>query len=576
MNFDSHFLQEIKEKNDIVDVISDYVQLKGSHGRFIGLCPFHNEKTPSFSVNETGQFYKCFGCQAGGDVIKFIQEIEKVDFPEAVKLLARRAMIPLPEEKVLTRKEIEEREKKQRLLEINLEAAKFYREELFKNNRAKEYLSKRKLQREVILRFGLGYAPLGNKLLFFLQEKYSRELLVQSGLFVVKEGSELADKFKNRLMFPIFNEGGKVIAFGGRALDDSFGPKYLNSPETVLFSKKHNLYAYQIAKKHLEHNSIILSEGYMDTIMLHQFGFSNTVASLGTAFTVEQAALLKRRKVQHVFIAYDSDKAGRSATYKAMDLLFKEGLDPLAVIFADSKDPDDYLKKFGVKKFRECMENALNIISFKIFVLKETFNLENEVDRLNYIKEAIQILKSYEDKVQNSHLIIESTLIDLSKETGFSIKALGQEMYGKYFSMKQFSGLSLEADKVKKQEVKEIDRDSHISRREKRLLRIIAQDRDLIDRYKIDTRDFFDEENKRTFELMLSESFSEKTVVEPLKQNESEEQIDELIRSIRRENIRMQIRKLKKEQAEMSNSSKNSSKYIELSLKIVELQKHLR
>ncbi|MDO4793390.1 MAG: DNA primase [Filifactor alocis] len=576
MNFDSDFLQEIKEKNDIVDVISDYVQLKGSYGRFTGLCPFHNEKTPSFSVNESGQFYKCFGCHAGGDVIKFIQEIEKVDFPEAVKILARRAMIPLPEEKTLTLKEIEDRKKREELFEINLEAAKFYREALFNDHRAKEYLSKRKLQRDIILRFGLGYAPLGNKLLFFLQKKYSRELLVQSGLFIVKEGSELKDKFKNRLIFPIFNDKGRVIAFGGRALDDSFGPKYLNSPETVLFSKKHNLYAYQIAKKHLEENSIILSEGYMDTIMLHQFGFSNTVASLGTAFTVEQAALLKKRKVQNVFIAYDSDQAGRGATNKAMDLIFREGLNPLAVIFTDSKDPDDYLKKFGVKKFKECMENALNIISFKIFILKEKFNLEYEVDRLNYIREAIQILKFYEDKLQNSHLIIEKTLIDLSQETGFSIKALGQEMYGKYFSMKQFSSLPLQENKVKKTEVKEIDRDSHILRREKRLLDIIKEDRDLIDRYHISVADFFIEENRRAFEQIISDDSKKRSEQNLIQHDESEEYIDELVGSIRKENLRIQIRKLKEEQSKMSNSSKNSSKYIELSLKIVELQKRLK
>lgn len=576
MNFDNHFLQEVKEKNDIVDVISDYVVLKGSHGRFTGLCPFHNEKTPSFSVNESGQFYKCFGCQAGGDVIKFIQEIEKVDFPEAVKLLAQRAMLPLPEERPLTNKEIKEREQRKKLLEINLEAAKFYREELFKHKHAKEYLFRRKLQRDVILKFGLGYAPLGNKLLFFLQQNYDRTLLVQSGLFVVKEDSTLSDKFKNRLMFPIFNERGKVIAFGGRALDDAFGPKYLNSPETVLFSKKHNLYAYQIAKNHLENNSILLSEGYMDTLMLHQFGLSNTVASLGTAFTVEQAALLKKRKVQNVLIAYDFDKAGRSATNKAMDLLFEENLNPLAVIFTDSKDPDDYLKKFGVKKFKECMDNALNIISFKIFILKEQFNLEHEVDRLNYVKEAIQVLKFYENKVQNSHLIIEKTLIELSRETGFSIKALGREMYGKYFSIKQFSGLPPEAIRSKKAQVKDIDRDGHISRREKRLLHIIEQDRELINRYGITLEDFFVEENRKLFELILSGDSSDNATPKFSKQHESEKQIDELIRNVRRENIRMQIRKLQKEQAEMSNSSENSSSYIELSLKIVELQKRLR
>lgn len=576
MNFDNHFLQEVKEKNDIVDVISDYVQLKGSHGRFTGLCPFHNEKTPSFSVNETGQFYKCFGCQAGGDVIKFIQEIEKVDFPEAVKILAGRAMIPLPEEKILTRKEIEDRKKREDLLEINLEAARFYRDELFNNHRAKEYLSKRKLRRDVILRFGLGYAPLGNKLLFFLQEKYSRELLLHSGLFIVKENSELVDKFKNRLMFPIFNDRGKVIAFGGRALDDTFGPKYLNSPETVLFSKKHNLYAYQIAKKHLEENSIILSEGYMDTIMLHQFGFANTVASLGTAFTVEQVALLKRRKVQNVFIAYDSDKAGRSATDKAMDLIFQEGLNPLAIIFTNSKDPDDYLKKFGVKKFKECMENALNIISFKIFILKERFNLEHEVDRLNYIKEAIQILKFYEDRLQNGHLIIERTLIALSQETGFSIKAIGQEMYGKYFSMKQFSTSSFQGNKIKKPEVKEIDRDSLILKKEKKLLGMIRKDRELINRYAISVEDFFMEENQKMFEEILSDVVQGKSDPNSSRHSESEEYIDELLGSIRKENLRMQIRKLKEEQSKMSNSSKNSSKYIELSLRIVELQKRLR
>lgn len=576
MNFDNQFLEEVKERNDIVDVISDYMELKGGHGRWKGLCPFHNEKTPSFSVNESGQFYKCFGCQKGGDVIRFVQEVEKLDFIEAVKFLAKRAMIPLPEERAISKEEVEKREEKNRLFELHLEAARFFREQLFTHKLPQEYLMKRQLDRATILRFGLGYAPLGNHLLSSVEGRYQRDELLQSGLFNRKDDGSLSDRFKNRVMFPIFDESGRVIAFGGRALNDEFGPKYLNSPETVLFSKKHNLYAYHIAKRNLVNDSVLLAEGYMDTVMLHRYGISNAIASLGTAFTKEQIQILKKRKIQNVFIAYDSDTAGRNATDRAMELLFEEKLNPFAVIFDEAKDPDDYLKRFGVKKFQRRIEHSLNIMEFKILLLKERSDLNNEIEKMNFVREAIRVLKRYEDKMENSHILIEKSVITLAKDTGFSIKSVGQEMYGKYFSPKQFSSLEdIQTSQKRTEKIKEIDRRDHIFQREKKLLIRISEDKELIEKYSIRAEDFLCEENRNIFEHLLCGGGFQDLISNTLEVKEIEA-VEDLLEEIRKEGIRLKLHGLKERQKELSSKTDQREEYLKVSLEIVELQRFLK
>ncbi len=575
MVFDSNFIEEVKEKNDIVEVISDYIELKGGHGRWKGLCPFHNEKTPSFSVNEVGQYYKCFGCQKGGDVISFIQEIEKADFSDAVKFLAKRAMISLPEEKKLSQEEREKRQQNNTILEVNLAAAKLFRKYLFENAIPKEYFKKRELNRKTILHFGLGYAPFGNVLYDTLKGNYEEDVLLASGLFIKKEDGSITCRFKHRVMFPIFSENGKIIGFGGRALGEGYGPKYLNSPETPIFSKKHNLYAYNFAKKEFFGGTAILAEGYMDTITLHKYGFTNTVASLGTAFTKEQAELLKKKKVSKVYIAYDSDEAGRKAAVRAMQILYEQKLESYVIFMKGVKDPDDYLKKYGVEKFKDCMEDALNIIDFHLYLLRQTVDFSKENQQLDFIKNAVELLKRYEGTIANSHILIERAIKKLAEETGISVKALGQEMYGKYFSPSRFSDNIQKADKsiIPKEEINTV---SMIDQREKQLLYYLSKNMEISERFSLLREDFAVFENQTLFDKLLH---GEKISFDSEKYdalNESNVDLEQLIDTVKKDSLRSKIEQLKKKQSKLLNSEMDEVKLMEISLEIIALQKKLK
>ena len=573
MNFDNSFIEKIKDENDIVDVVSEYVSLKGTHGNWMGLCPFHNEKTPSFSVNQNGQFYKCFGCQKSGDVISFIQEKERLEFVDAVIFLANRAMIPLPEKKEYSVEEKKVQEEKDILMRINLEAARFFRECLWKNLFALEYLEKRDLNREIILHFGLGYAPFNNDLYEKLEKFYTEDDLLKSGIFLKRDNGEITCRFKNRVMFPIFNPKGKVIAFGGRALNDSYPPKYLNSPETIIFFKKNNLYSLNFARKSIYQKDVILVEGYMDTITLHRYGFSNTVASLGTAFTEQQAELLKKNKVKNVYLCYDSDNAGRLAAKRAMDILYKQELEGKVVILDAEKDPDDYLKKYGPQKFEQCLTNALNIIDFELYLLSNDVDLEKENDKLLFVKNAVSVLKKYEGKIPNSFVLIEQALKKISFSTGISIKSLGQEMYGKYFSPNQFHNHSIEKEHVEKIEI-----DFHDYDKEKMLIDSIYHYGidEYITKFSIKESDFFSEENRSLFRQLLAQkkdcfedSFSHDGICKI-------EDMPTLIYSIRQDNIRRSIDILKKRQRELMQSGQCKDELIRIGIDIISLQKELK
>ena len=573
MNFDTSFIEKIKDENDIVDVVSEYVSLKGTNGNWMGLCPFHNEKTPSFSVNKNGQFYKCFGCQKSGDVISFIQEKERLEFVDAVIFLARRAMIPLPEQKNYSIEDKKIQKEKEILMAINLEAARFFRECLWKNNLALEYLKKRDLNREIIIRFGLGYAPFKNDLYKKLEKVYSEEVLLKSGVFLKRDNGEITCRFKNRVMFPIFNPKGKVVAFGGRALNDSYPPKYLNSPETNIFLKKNNLYSLNFARKSIYQEDVILVEGYMDTITLHRYGFSNTVASLGTAFTEQQAQLLKKSKVKTVYLCYDSDNAGRLAAKRAMDILFRQELEGKVVILDTEKDPDDYLKKYGSKNFEQLLINSLNIIDFELYLLSDNIDLTKEHEQLLFIKNAVSMLKKYEGKIPNSFVLIEQALKKISFSTGISIKSLGQEMYGKYFSPNQFHGHSDE-----KQYFEKIEIDVHENDKEKMLINSIAHFgvEECVSKFSIKEEDFFSEENRRIFHQLLlqKEDFSEDSI--SYDSICSIEEIPTLIHSMRKDNIRRSIESLKKKQQELMQNGQYRDELIRIGIDIISLQKKLK
>ena len=345
MNDLKDIIEEIKSRCDIVDIISDYMHLEKSGSNYTGLCPFHSEKTGSFMVSKSKQIYKCFGCNAGGDVISFVMRWENVDFMEAVKILARKCGITLD-------RNISEEEKKKiqeinKFREIHTEAARFYFANLLRTkNPGYEYLRKRGLSDKIIKKFGLGYSPNSwNSLMNYLLSKgYDKTDLVKCGLITHKtESNKYFDRFRNRVMFPIFNYNGKVIGFGGRVLDDSL-PKYLNSPETLVFNKRMNLYGLNISKKGIKDDTLILVEGYMDLISLYQNNIENVVATLGTALTIEQAKLI-RRFAKNVIISYDSDQAGQNATLRAIDILLKADIKVKILNLKDCKDPDDFIKK---------------------------------------------------------------------------------------------------------------------------------------------------------------------------------------------------------------------------------------
>lgn len=399
MFFSEQLISEIIEKNDIVDVISDYMSLKKSGTNYKSLCPFHSEKSPSFSVSSTKQIFNCFGCGVGGNVITFVQKIERLEFIEALKFLADRAGIEVTD--VKNEQQLKKLDLYKALYRINQETARFFYSNLNKSKAPMQYLKGRGLNDNTLKSFGLGYAlNEWNSLMNYLRQKgFSQELMLKAGLIAKSEKSSgYYDKFRNRIMFPIIDLKGNVIAFGGRVLDDS-KPKYLNSPETPIFSKGENIYGLNFVKKQQNIENIIVVEGYMDTIALHQYGITNAVASLGTAFTENQAKLLKRFS-NEIIIAYDADIAGQSATLKGLAILEKEGCNVGVITIPSGKDPDEFVRKEGVEAFRDRIKKNVSLIEYKIDNAKKGLNIDNIQDRIKFTKEFSLILKDIESNVE--------------------------------------------------------------------------------------------------------------------------------------------------------------------------------
>ncbi len=385
-------IEHIKEQNDIVDIVSERVRLKKAGQNYTGLCPFHNEKTPSFSVSRQKQIYKCFGCGEGGNVFTFLMKTQKLTFDESVRELAKRAGITIPE---VSESDDNLRIKRDTLENINRTAARFFYENLKNNKSAAEYLIKRGIEPKTMVKFGIGYSldswdGLYNHL---LSKGFSDNDIKESGLMSGTEKNKCYDRFRNRLMFPVFDYRGRVIGFGARVLDDS-KPKYLNSPDTLLFKKGTNLYGLNLfakSKKQTD-DSLIVVEGYMDCIALHQAGINNAVAALGTAFTVSQARLMKRY-VKKVYICFDSDAAGRIATLKGTEVLTSEGFEIKILMVPDGKDPDEFIRLHGSEAFRKLLDDSLNLTDFKILNAKEGLNLKIEEDKITFFKRVVPILK---------------------------------------------------------------------------------------------------------------------------------------------------------------------------------------
>ena len=405
MYYPDELIEEVRVNNDIVDVISGYVRIQKKGSSYFGLCPFHSEKSPSFSVSPSKQMYYCFGCGAGGNVFTFMMTYENYTFPEAVKQLADRAGIALPE--VEYSDEVKKREgKRAKLLEVNKEAAKYFYYVLRSPKGAVgyKYLSGRELSDETMKHFGLGFANVtSNDLTKYLNSKgYNDELIREAGLGDFDEKYGMHDKFWNRVMFPIQDINHRVIGFGGRVMGDG-KPKYLNSPETMVFDKSRNLYGLNFARTSRK-NNIILCEGYMDVIAMHQAGFTQAAASLGTSFTLGQANLLKRY-TQEVLLAYDSDGAGINAALRAIGILKEAGIRGKVIDMSPAKDPDEFMKANGAEAFKERIDKAENSFFFEIRILERDYDLGEPDSKTRFYREIAKKLCGFEEEVERENYI---------------------------------------------------------------------------------------------------------------------------------------------------------------------------
>lgn len=444
--YSQEVIEEIRSQNEIVDLISSYLSLKKQGKSYFGLCPFHNEKSPSFSVSFEKQIYYCFGCGAAGNVITFVMQMEHYDFPETIKFLAERVNYDLPESNnPETQKKIAYKKK---LLKINVEAAKFFYKNLIQSKECLNYLSKRGIENRTIKKFGLGYAD-GNLIAHLKNLGYDENDLITCGLTYKNKFNQLKDKFFCRIMFPIFDVHNKVIAFGGRVINDALKPKYLNSPETVLFIKSAGLYNLNLACKSGQ-KELILTEGYMDTISLYQAGFKNVCAALGTAFSIKQAGLIKNY-FDSVILLFDNDEAGKKAITRAIDILDKMDLNIKILLLENAKDPDEYIKKFGVDGFKNLLENkCIGSVEFKINCLKNNYDLKDVSQKTKFTKEVIQIIFNLSDKIKQ-----EIYIRKVADMLNISEKVIREEV-----EKKKFSGQKIKANdfdlKNKKSDKKDV------------------------------------------------------------------------------------------------------------------------
>lgn len=419
VRYSEELIEEVRNSNDIVDIISQYVVLKRSGRNYFGLCPFHKEKSPSFSVSPDKQIFHCFGCGAGGNVFHFISKIENVNFVESMQLLADRAGITLP---TLDNSEDSKKQYlKSKVYEINEIAAQFYHENLYKptSKPAQDYVKKRRLDNKTLKAFQIGYAGRYNELYQELVKRgYKEEEILASSMVLKNDDGKFVDRFRKRFMIPIRDVREKVIAFGGRVLDDS-KPKYINSPENIVYSKGRNLFGLNVAKRN-PMDRIVIVEGYMDAISLYQRGVTNVVASLGTALTEAQGRLL-RRYANKIIISYDSDAAGQAATMRGLEILQNLGYDVRILQLDDPnvKDPDEYVLKNGSGRFNLCVDKAISLVEFKVKMLKKSMTTDTTSDKIKFLNEVAKILARVDNNIEK-----EVYIERISKEYNVSKEAI--------------------------------------------------------------------------------------------------------------------------------------------------------
>lgn len=465
VRYSDELIDEIKNKNDIVDVISQYVVLKRSGRNFFGLCPFHKEKSPSFSVSPDKQIFHCFGCGVGGNVIHFVSKIENLSFRETIEMLAEKSGVELP----TVEGEVDTKllQLKSKVYEINQLTAQFYHENLYKPSAkpAQEYVKKRKLDNNTLKNFLIGYSGNFNELYLMLKQKgFTEEEILASSLVNKTQDGKFIDRFRGRLMFPIQDTRNRVIAFGGRVLDDS-KPKYINSPENIVYSKGRHLFGLNVAKKG-DLKKIIIVEGYMDAISLHQRGITNAVASLGTALTEAQGRLL-RKSSEQVIIGYDSDGAGQAATMRGLEILQSMGCDLRILQIEGAKDPDEFVVKYGPERFQKQVEKAISLVEYKVKVLKNTLNIEHPNDKIKFLKEIAKVLSKIDNEIER-----EVYAEKIASEYQISKEAIYAEINKLEYS--QSTGKKILEKAKPKLEVKEqVTSDNQNDKREKLLIYLL-------------------------------------------------------------------------------------------------------
>ena len=406
VRYSDEIIEEVRQNNDIVDIISQYVHLTRKGRNYFGLCPFHSEKSPSFSVSPDRQIFHCFGCGVGGNVYTFLMKIEGITFKEALEQLAERANIQLP--KLENNADTAREELKAKVYKVNEFTAEFYHQNLYKptSKIGQEYVKKRKMNKETLEAYRIGFSGKFDELYKALKAQgFGEKEILESGLVNKNDNGTYIDRYRNRLMFPICDVRGKVIAFGGRILDDSKikdskfpQPKYINSPENVVYSKGRHLFGLNVAKKDSA-KKLLIVEGYMDVISLHQRGVTNVVGALGTALTEQQGWLL-RKSTEQVILGFDADGAGQTAIARSMEILQKMGCDMRVLQIEGAKDPDEYIVKFGEGRFRLAMDNAISLVEFKVKNLKKDLNLENTGDKIKFLNEIAKILSKVENTME--------------------------------------------------------------------------------------------------------------------------------------------------------------------------------
>ena len=504
MRYSDEILDEVKNSNDIVEVISQYIHLKRSGRNYFGLCPFHNEKSPSFSVSPDKQIFHCFGCGVGGNVISFISKIEGIGFKEAIEVLAEKADIQLPS--IQNNIDNKREELKAKVYKVNSYAAEYYHKKLYEptSKIAQEYVKKRLLNNETLQSFKIGFSGKFDELYNALKkEGFQEEEILESGLVNKTEKGQYIDRYRNRLMIPILDERNRVIAFGGRVLDDS-KPKYINSPENIVYSKGRNLFGLNVAKRtDTSKKRLLIVEGYMDAISLHQRGIKEVVASLGTALTTQQGWLL-RKNTEQVILGFDSDGAGQSAIMRAMEVMQNMGCDIRVLQMTGAKDPDEYIIKYGSARFQKLLDNSISLIEFKIHVMQKELNLENSGDKIKFLNEISKIFSKIENTIERE-IYIEK----IAKGYNISKEAIYAEVNKLLYKDRKNSNI-LEKEKIvitRKKENKKEKIPEDIIKRENTIIWLLINSIETykIIREKIKIEDFKDETNKEILTAIYNE-----------------------------------------------------------------------